>query len=141
MHKPILAILAATALAGGIAFTGSTAEAQPAPGMPPMEHPGPMQPGPMQQGWMHGHGGGFRGLHNRLRQFALVFPAKDRALTGADVQKIAEAFLVWNGNHTWKVTDVAEEPDRVTFAFATPDGTVIARFAMNRHTGRPNRVS
>jgi hypothetical protein len=140
MHKPNLAMLAATALAGGIMFAGIAADAQPAPGAPPMEHPSPMQPGPMHPDWMHGPGG-MRALHQRLRQFALIFPAADRALTGADVQKIAEAFLLWNGNHSWKVTDVAEEPDRVTFAFATPDGTVIARFAMNRHTGRPHRMS
>ena len=141
MRKPISAILAAIALVGGIALAAPAAKAQPAPSMPPMQHPGPMMPGGgMHPGWMHGPGA-FRGLHNRLRQFALIFPAADRALTGADVQKIAEAFLLWNGNHSWKVTEVAEEPDRVTFAFATPDGTVIARFAMNRHTGRPERVS
>ncbi len=140
MHKPFLAVLAATALAGSVALTA--AHAQPAPAAPPaapmpMPHPGPMGPG----GWMH-HPGAFRGgMMHRLRQFGLVFPAADRALSGADVQKIAEAFLLWNGNHSWKVTNVAEEPERVTFAFATPDGTVIARFAMDRHTGRPTRLS
>ena len=42
-----------------------------------------------------------------LRNFALVYRQADRQLAPADVQKIAEAFLLWNGNHTWKVTDVA----------------------------------
>ncbi len=136
MRKPFLALLAATVLAGGAALTA--AHAQPAPGTPPapmMPHSGPMGP----DGGHHGPGR-FAMMH-RLQQFGLVFPAGDRALTGADVQKIAEAFLLWNGNHSWKVTGVAEEPDRVTFAFATPDGTVIARFAMNRHNGRPTRLS
>jgi hypothetical protein len=138
MHKTFLAAVAAVALAGGVALTAANAQTAPAtPPAPdaqmPMPHHGPMGFG----GWMHHPG--FHGMH-RLRQFALIFPAADRALTGADVQKIAEAFLLWNGNHSWKVTNVAEEQDRVTFAFATPDGTVIARFAMDRHTGRPTRL-
>ena len=38
-----------------------------------------------------------------------------------DVQKIAEAFLLWNGNHTWKVVDVAPTSDgAIGFALATP---------------------
>ncbi len=147
MRKPTLTLLAATALVGGITLAGVGAQAQPAPAAPPVPHPGPMTPGPMGPGMM-GPGmmhpgmmhGGFRGLHRRMLQFALIFPATDRALSGADVQKIAEAFLLWNGNHSWKVTNVVEESDVVTFAFATPDGTVIARFAMNRHTGRPERL-
>ncbi len=49
-----------------------------------------------------------------MRQFALIYPAADRNLSGADVQKIAEAFLLFNGNHSWKVTEVTEEPDQVT---------------------------
>ena len=57
-----------------------------------------------------------------MREFALIYPAPDRALSGPDVQKIAEAFLLFNGNHTWKVTEVVEEPNRVTFALATADG-------------------
>ena len=77
----------------------------------------------------------------RMREFSLVYPAPDRALSGPDVQKIAEAFLLFNGNHTWKVTEVTEEPNRVTFAFATPDGTAIAHFAMDRHTARPERLN
>ena len=83
------------------------------------------------------HGGWMRGL----REFALIYPARDRALSGPDVQKIAEAFLLFNGNHTWKVTEVTEQPDVVTFALATPDGTAIAHFAMDRHPARPMRLS
>ena len=81
------------------------------------------------------------GWMRRLRQFALIYPAQDRNLSGADVQKIAEAFLLFNGNHSWKVTEVTEQPETVGFAFATPDGTAIAHFAMDRHTGRPERLN
>ena len=48
---------------------------------------------------------------------------------------------MWNGNRTWKVTDVADGPDNtVGFAFATQDGSVIARFSMDRKTGRVQRA-
>ena len=36
----------------------------------------------------------------RLRTFALIYPQQDRNLTPPDVQKIAEAFLLWRGNHS-----------------------------------------
>ena len=109
---------------------------------PAMDGPGGMgeregmQGRGMERDGMRGQGMWMR----RMRQFALVYPATDRNLSGADVQKIAEAFLLFNGNHSWKVSDVAETPGQVTFAFATPDGTAIAHFAMDRHTGRPERV-
>lgn len=98
----------------------------------------------MQQGQEGPHDQERAGMHRwqeRTRSMALIFPAENRRLAGPDVQRIAEAFLLWNGNHTWKVTEVAEEPERVVFAFATPDNTVIARFAMDRRTGRPSRLS
>ena len=104
-----------------------------------MDRPG-MGPG-MHRPMMDGRMGHMGGMMRRMRAFALVYPAADRALSGADVQKIAEAFLLFNGNHTWKVTEVTEEPNRVTFAVATPDGTAIAHFAMDRHTARPDRIS
>ncbi len=131
----IVAAVTSAILAGGVA-----AGAQPAPSAPPPMadgmHPpgGPM--GGMREEMMH-HGDGMR----RMRQFALIYPAPDRALSGADVQTIAEAFLLFNGNHSWKITEVSEEPDRVLFAIATPDGTAIAHFAMDRHSGRPERLS
>jgi hypothetical protein len=95
-------------------------------------------------GMMREHGPGrpwrFGRMMHRMREFALIYPAPDRNLSGPDVQKIAEAFLLFQGNHTWKVTEVKEEPNRVTFALATPDGTAIAHFAMDRHTARPERL-
>ncbi len=147
--------LLALTLAAGIGFgsgavlVGTRADAQGAPTPPPPPPPGMMgdrgpdgmRPDMMRPGMMGGrmtHRGGFM---RRMREFSLVYPAPDRALSGPDVQKIAEAFLLFNGNHTWKVTEVTEEPNRVTFAFATPDGTAIAHFAMDRHTARPERLN
>jgi hypothetical protein len=70
-----------------------------------------------------------------------LFRPDDRQLTAPEVQKIAEAFLLWNGNRTWKVTEVAAGPDgRIGFAFATAEGSVIARFTMDSKTGRVRRI-
>ncbi len=49
--------------------------------------------------------------------------------------------MLWNGEHDWKVTQVQSGQDnQVTFAYAAPDGTVIAKFAINQQTGRISRV-
>jgi hypothetical protein len=136
MRKTILTAL--TALAIGGAGTGVLiAQAQPAP-------PPPGADGPASSHWMH-HGHEWQGrgdMMHRLRTFALVYPQQDRKLTPPDVQKIAEAFLLWHGNHDWKVIDVAPTPDGpIGFALATQDGSVIARFTMDPHTGRVERSS
>ena len=134
MRKTILTALAALAIGG--ATTGAViAQAQPAP---PHGADGPGSPHWMhhEHDWQHG------GMMQRLRTFALVYPQQDRKLTPPDVQKIAEAFLLWHGNHDWKVIDVAPTPDGpIGFALATPDGSVIARFTMDPHTGRMERIS
>ena len=79
-------------------------------------------------------------MMQRLRSFALVYPQADRKLTPPDVQKIAEAFLLWHGNHSWKVVEVAATSDgAIGFALATPEGSVIARFTMDPHSGRVTR--
>ncbi len=140
-----LSLAAGLTLAGGAACLVSRAQAQDAPRPPPpgmMDgHGGPMHGGP--DGPMRGPGpvGWHHRMMHRMREFALIYPTGDRNLSGPDVQKIAEAFLLFNGNHTWKVTEVTEEPSRVTFVLAAPDGTAIAHFAMDRHTGRPERLS
>ena len=116
MRKAILTALAVLAIGG--ATTGILiANAQPAPPQPGMGGP---PPHPHWMGWMHhdqeraDRGPGMR------RTFALVFPQPDRQLTAPDVQKIAEAFLLWHGNHAWKVIDVAPASDgAIGFAFAT----------------------
>jgi hypothetical protein len=76
-----------------------------------------------------------------MRTFALIHRAEDRKLTPPDVQKIAEAFLLWNGNHTWKVLNVKPEGDAVGFDLATGDGSVIAHFTMDPTTARVTRGS
>jgi hypothetical protein len=159
MRKTILAAIAASALTGAAAGSFvQLASAQQTPSGPPAAAPSgetmEQNPGP---GWR-------RGMHWRQRMremgmrepgmgemrhgrfaghgtFALFYQQADRQLSAADVQKIAEAFLLWHGNHSWKVVDVAESPDNtVGFGYAASDGTVIAKFAMDRKTGRITRV-
>jgi hypothetical protein len=73
--------------------------------------------------------------------FAMMYRPADRKLTPPDVQKIAEAILLWFGNRTWKVTDVGPDGDgKVKFAYATADGSVIARFTMDTKNGRVART-
>lgn len=148
MRNTILAAAAAFVI-GGVLTGALVADAQPAP--PPqagmMGHPGP--DGQAMDGagegwrmppWMHRMHGP-RAEQPAPRTFALVYRQPDRALAPADVQKIAEAFLLWNGNHTWKVIDVAATADGpIGFALATPEGSVIARFTMDPHTGRITRT-
>ena len=129
MRQTLLAAAAAFVI-GGIAAGAAVSHAQPTPnqqmeGMPP--HPGMM-------GWRHE-----RPFHPG--DFALIYRQEDRNLTRADVQKIAEAFLLWHGNHTWKVTNVAATADGpIGFSLTTPEGSVVAKFTMDPHTGRIHRV-
>jgi hypothetical protein len=98
------------------------------------------------QPWMRRmHGPTGMGPHagpaHGLRAFALIYRQQDRALTPPDVQKIAEAFLLWNGNHSWKVVDAAPTSDGlIGFSLATANGSVIARFTMDPHTARLTRI-
>ncbi len=141
MRKTLLAAAAAFVI-GGATVGSLISYAQPAP--PPGPGPaagmdGPGRPGPGPMGWMHR----WRGQHGRMAggTFALVFRQKDLNLSPPDVQKIAEGFLLWRGNHTWKVIDVAATPDgAIGFALATQEGSVIARFTMDPHTGRVTRT-
>lgn len=93
-------------------------------------------------GWGMGHDGGRR--HHRWmmqHDFGLFYPVADKNLSVADVQVIAQAMLLRHGNHTWKVADVVQNQDNtVSFAFTTPDGGVVARFAVQTQTGRLHRV-
>ncbi|MDR3531311.1 MAG: hypothetical protein P4L90_12265 [Rhodopila sp.] len=141
MRQTLLAAAAAF-LIGGIATGAVLSHAQPAP--PPAQQqadgaparPGMMGPGMM--GWRHGPD---RNRSFDMRAFALVYRQEDRQLAPADVQKIAEAFLLWNGNHTWKVTNVAPTPEGpIAFSLTTPEGSVIAKFTMDPHNGRLRRV-
>jgi hypothetical protein len=145
MRKVIMAAAAAFVI-GGIATGAVLSQAQPVPPGGPMDHGSPMERHGMG-GWEHRHGpdGDAHGwMHHRgemMRDFALIYHPADRQLTPADVQKVAEAFLLWNGNHTWKVIDVAATPTGpIGFSLATPDGSVVAKFTMDPHTGRLARL-
>lgn len=73
--------------------------------------------------------------------WGLFYPQADKKLSVADVQTLAQAMLLRHGNHTWKVTNVVQDQDdTVSFAFATPSGEIVARFAMDTHTGRLRRL-
>jgi hypothetical protein len=158
------AVMALSLVAGGGALTAYGQPAPP-PGGPGPVAPAAASPGPsgpvaaaprppgapwMQSSqrtgaWREGmERGRWRMAQRRwmmARTFGLFFPPTDRQLTPPDVQKIAEAFLLWNGNHTWKVIDVAPMPDgQVSFAYAAPDNTIIARFSMDTKTGRLTRT-
>jgi hypothetical protein len=140
MRKTILTTLAVLSI-GGAAAGILVARAQPA--QPPAAMQGrPMQDRPPWMGWMHR--GGDRQQRDgmrRLRTFALIYQQEDRNLTPPDVQKIAEALLLWRGNHTWKVVEVAPTTDGgIGFALATQDGSVIARFTMDPHSARVTRI-
>jgi len=141
MRQTLLAAAAAFVI-GGIATGAVLSEAQPpAPPAPVMDGAPPPRHAWMG-GWGHHHGPGERDgmMHQRgemMRASRLIYRAPDRQLAPADVQKIAEAFLLWNGNHTWKVVNVAPSSDGpVGFSFATPEGGVIATFTMDPHTGK-----
>jgi hypothetical protein len=122
---------AAAFVVGGVATGAVLSQAQPAP--PPTQQVDGGQP----HRWMHMH-------HIRpfnRGDFGLIYRQQDRQLAPADVQKIAEGFLLWNGNHTWKVTNVGAAADGpVGFSLSTPDGSVVAKFTMDPHTGRIARV-
>src|ERR1700739_4425411 len=103
MRQTLLAAAAAFVI-GGIATGAVLSQAQPAP--PPAQETGAPPPlRPDMMGWRHHMmREGMRGRRFNPRGFALIYRQPDRNLAPADVQKIAEAFLLWNGNHTWKVT-------------------------------------
>jgi hypothetical protein len=85
--------------------------------------------------------GGMWRMHQMERTWGLFFDQRDKNLDNSDVQVLAEAILLVHGNHAWKVIDVADAADgEATFAYATADGSVIARFSIDRHTGRLIRI-
>ncbi len=137
MRKTLLTAIPAF-VAGGIVVGAVLSHAQP----PAPPSGGPMGGPPHQMmGWMHHHPGDQADRPFKPRDFALVFRQADRNLTAPDVQKIAEAFLLWNGNHTWKVVGVGPVADgQIGFSFATPEGSVVAKFTIDPNTGKLNRV-
>jgi hypothetical protein len=142
MRQTLLAAAAAFVI-GGVVTGAVLSQAQPAP--PPIQEtdsgPTHLGPHPGMMGWRHHMmREGMGGMRN-LRTFALVYRQEDRNLAPADVQKIAEAFLLWNGNHTWKVSNVAPTTDGpIGFSLTTPEGSVVAKFTMDPHSGRIQRI-
>jgi hypothetical protein len=139
MRQTLLAAAAAFVI-GGIATGAVLSQAQQT--SPPSQVTDDGGSGPGRTGWAHRmmHQGM---MHQRAhwRTFALIYPQQDRQLAPADVQKIAEGFLLWRGNHTWKVSDVAPTADGpIGFNLTTPEGSVVAKFTMDPHTGRIQRV-
>jgi hypothetical protein len=126
MRKTLLAATTAFVV-GGIAAGSVLSQAQPTPPGPPMEH----------RGMTGRHDGADHGRPFTPGDFALIYRQPDRQLAPADVQKIAEGFLLWNGNHSWKVTNVTAAPDGpIGFNLETPEGSLVAKFTMDPHTGR-----
>lgn len=145
MRQTVLAAAAAFVI-GGIATGAALSQAEaPVPPAAQADAPAPpAPPPPWAGGWWHhpgmeGHGWEHHG--DAMRAFALIYRQPDRGLAPADVQKIAEAFLLWNGNHSWKVTNVSATADGpIGFSLTTPEGSVIAKFTMDPHSGRIHRV-
>ena len=151
MRKTALIMFTALSL-GAPLIAPASAQTPPAPAQPPMGQTMPMPDGkpPMMPhgGAMHGpmdaHHMGEHGMrHGGMdpRAFGLMYRTDDRKLAPDEVRKIAEAFLLWHGNRAWKVVEVAPSGDAaVGFAIATAEGSVIARFTMDRKTGKVTRV-
>ncbi len=164
--RRVTLVTAAALGLGGAAFGGARlAAAQPAPPaaatVDPAAPPPPPPPmgamrGPGMGGeprpWDHGPGGyGMRGgadmrmaggprwMRGR-HPFGLIYTSADRKLAPADVQVIVQGFLLWHGNHSWKVGNVQMQGDQVAFSLTTSDGSVIASFTMDPHDGRVRRT-
>jgi hypothetical protein len=115
--------------------------AQPPGGFPPGGPGDRMHPGPMGWEMRPGMHGPWERMRHMAQTWGLFFTQKDKNLSDSDVQTLATAILLMHGNHSWKVADVADAADgSVTFAYTTSDGSVVARFSMDRHTGRLTRI-
>ncbi len=95
-------------------------------------------PGPWAQG-----GGEYRHMGRHGGPFGGFFINRDnKNLTNDDVRKIAEAGRLWFGERGWRIGDVKDAGSRTAeFALTTDNGGVIARFAMDRDTGRVRRIA
>jgi hypothetical protein len=165
MRTLIAGIAGAALLAGGAALTfSSLAGAQPAPTAgPPTQviqapaapSPGPLGGRPEDRAWSPARGpadgGHWAGPWTERHALHAIFAWRntwglfhrptDLGLSPSDVQTIAEAILLRNGQHDWKVGEVTPNADHtVSFAFVTAHGDVIARFTMDTSNGRITRT-
>lgn len=92
---------------------------------------------------MDGMRGEHRGMGRHGGPFAGFFINRDnKNLTNDDVRKIAEAGLLWFGERNWRIGEVKDAGSRTAeFALTTENGGVIARFTMDRDTGRVRRIA
>lgn len=129
---------------GGITTGAVLSQAQPAPPSAQQLDRAPTPEDHGAGGWEHRQGAEGRPWirhHAGMRAFALIYRQPDRQLAPADVQKIVEGLLLWNGNHSWRVTDVAATTDgAIGFSLTTQEGSVVARFTMDPHTAKLARV-
>ena len=150
LGKTIL-VAGALATAGLVGYGAGRVEAwaQPGmgPGMGPGQGPGMMAergPAPRWDGprgdWGRGHHPGeARGEGGLLRGFFINRDNKN--LSEEEVRRIAEAALLWFGERNWRIGEVKALGAReAEIAVTTADGGVIARFAMDRDTGRVRRI-
>jgi hypothetical protein len=96
-------------------------------------------------GHMPPHPGMPGGMMDRMRHmemtWGLFFNQPDKKLSGNDVQTLAQAILLIHGNHDWKVADVTPAADgSISFAYTAGEGSVIARFSVDPHSGRMTRI-
>ncbi len=149
LGKTIL-VAGALATAGLVGYGAGRVEvwAQPGmgPGMGPGQGPGMLAergPGPRWDGsrgdWgRNHHPGEARGEGGLLRGFFINRDNKN--LSDEEVRKIAEAALLWLGERNWRIGEVKALGAReAEFAVTTAEGSVIARFVMDRDTGRVRR--
>lgn len=137
MRQTLLAAAAAFVI-GGATVGSVLSYAQPAPGPSAGGDAALHQP---RDGGMTWRRAMWRHRRHARRTFSLIYTPRDRNLTPDDVQKIAQGFLLWRGNHDWKVVDVAAQPDgAIGFSLATQSGSVVAKFSMDPHTGRVTRL-
>ncbi|WP_291296591.1 hypothetical protein [Elioraea sp.] len=89
----------------------------------------------------HAHGGQMGGRMSG--PFAQFFINRDnKNLTNDDVKKIAEAGLLWFGERNWRIGEVKDSGSRTAeFVLVTTEGGVIARFTMDRDSGRVRRIA
>lgn len=128
-----------------LADAGAPAAQDAPPPSPPPGGPaswvGPGGPGTGPGGMRPPMHGLIQRIHHEIVTWSLIYPQRDKRLSVADVQILAQAILLSKGNHDWKVADVASQADgSIAFAYATSDGAVIARFAIDPHSGRINRI-
>jgi len=131
---------------GGMPFGGPGMMAQGfGPGGPGMMREGEGRgrgPGMMREGFGHGEGHGWRGGHMQGGPGRFGMTRFDKNLTPDEVRRIVDGFLLWRGERQLKAGTVeAGEGNWINFAVVTADnGGFVARFAMDKNTGRVRRL-